>query len=80
MKRKKYKIFVELQGVDKDNVKLDVAEDSIKIKTEDDKEYYKLLNLESAVDVNSTKASYKNGVLTLELDKNTQEKRKRSED
>ena len=72
----KYRIFVELPGVDKDNVKLDVAEDSVEIKTEDDKKYYKMINLESAVDADSTKASYKNGVLTLELDKKTRRKGK----
>ena len=67
--KEKYKIFVELPGVDKDKVKLDVAEDSVEIKTEDDKKFYKMIDLESAVDVDSTKASYKNGILTLELDK-----------
>jgi HSP20 family protein len=65
----KYKIFVELPGVDKDKVKLDVAEDSVEIKTEDNKKFYKMISLESTVDVDSTKASYKNGILTLELDK-----------
>jgi len=57
-------------------VKLDVAEDSVEIKTEDDKEYYKMINLESAVDADSTKASYKNGVLTIELNKRTKRKGK----
>jgi HSP20 family protein len=65
----KYKIFVELPGVDKDKVKLDVSEDSVEIKTEDNKKFYKMISLESTVDVDSTKASYKNGILTLELDK-----------
>jgi HSP20 family protein len=74
--KEKYKIFVELPGVDKDNVKLDVAEDSVEIKTEDDKEYYKMINLESAVDADSTRASYKNGVLTIQLDKKTKRKGK----
>jgi len=73
----KYRIFVELPGVDKDKVKLDVAEDSIQIKTEDEKRFYKLIQLDSAVDAESAKASYKNGVLTLELDK--KEKRKGKE-
>ncbi len=70
----KYKIFVELPGVDKEKVKLDVADDSVEIKTEDDKKFYKMIKLDSTVDVGSAKASYKNGVLTLELDK--KEKRK----
>jgi HSP20 family protein len=65
----KYKIFVELPGVDKDKVKLDVAEDSIEVKTEDDKKFYKMINFDSAVNPDSSKASYKNGVLTLELEK-----------
>jgi Molecular chaperone (small heat shock protein) len=70
----KFKIFIELPGVDKDKVKLDVAEDSVEIKTEDEKKFYKMINLDSAVDPDSAKASYKNGILTLELDK--KEKRK----
>lgn len=73
----RYRIFVELPGVDKDKVKLDVAEDSVEIKTDDDKSFYKMIYLDSAVDADSAKASYKNGVLTLELDK--KEKRKGKE-
>ena len=73
----KYKIFVELPGVDKEKVKLDVAEDSVEIKTEDDKNFHKMVYLDSAVDIENSKASYKNGVLTLELDK--KEKRKGKE-
>jgi HSP20 family protein len=67
--KEKYKIFVELPGVDKDKVKLDVAENSVQIKTEDDKKFYKMIELESSVDSDSAKASYKNGILTIELDK-----------
>jgi HSP20 family protein len=73
----KYKIFVELPGVDKEKVKLDVAEDSIEIKTEDDKKFYKMIYLDSTVDPDSSKASYNNGVLSIELDK--KEKRKGKE-
>jgi HSP20 family protein len=73
----KYKVFVEMPGVDKENVKLDVAEDSVQIKTEDDKKYYKMIYFDSPIDADSSKASYKNGVLTLELDK--KEKRKGKE-
>jgi HSP20 family protein len=73
----RFRIFVELPGVDKDNVKLDVAEDSVEIKTEDEKKFYKMIYLDSAVDPDSSKASYKNGILTLELEK--KEKRKGKE-
>jgi HSP20 family protein len=73
----RFRIFVELPGVDKDNVKLDVAEDSVEIKTDDEKKFYKMIYLDSAVDPDSSKASYKNGILTLELEK--KEKRKGKE-
>jgi HSP20 family protein len=72
----KYRIFAELPGVEKDNIKLDVAEDSIEISTKDDKKFYKMIPLESAVNPDSTKASYKNGVLTVELDKTDKRKGK----
>jgi HSP20 family protein len=65
----KYKIFAELPGVEKDQVKLDVADDSVQIKTDDEKKFYKMRYLDSPVDPESAKASYKNGILTLELDK-----------
>jgi HSP20 family protein len=72
----KYKIFVELPGVDKKNVKLDVAEDSVEIKTEDERKFYKMLYLDSAVDADSAKATYNNGVMTLELEKKAKRKGK----
>jgi len=65
----KYKIYVELPGVDKSNIKLDVAEDSIEVSTKDEKKFYKMIYLESPVNSDSSKASYNNGVLTVVLDK-----------
>ena len=65
----KFKVFVELPGVEKEKVKLDVADDSVEIKTDDEKKFYKMIYLDSPVDPESAKASYKNGILTLELDK-----------
>ena len=65
----KYRIFVELPGVDKEKVKLDVADSSVEVTTGDDKKFYKMIDLESTVNPDSARASYKNGILTLELDK-----------
>ena len=72
----KYRIFAELPGVEKDTIKLDVAEDSIEISTKDDKKFYKMIPLESTVNPDSAKASYKNGVLTVELEKSDKRKGK----
>jgi HSP20 family protein len=73
----RYKIYVELPGVDKEKIKLDVADTSVQIQTDDEKKYYKMIQLGTSVDPDSTKASYKNGVLTLDLEK--KEKRKAKE-
>jgi HSP20 family protein len=70
----KYRIFVELPGVEKEKVKLDVADNSVQIRTEDERKFYKMIDLESSVDPDSAKASYKNGVLTVELMKKEQPK------
>lgn len=72
----KYRIFVELPGVEKDKVKLDVTDNSVRIRTEDEKKFYKTIDLESSVDPDSAKASYKNGVLTVEIKKREQPKGK----
>jgi HSP20 family protein len=64
-----YKIFVELPGVDKDKIKLDVADSSVRVRTEDQKNFYRMIDLDSDVNPDSTKASYKNGVLTIDVEK-----------
>ncbi len=65
----KYKIFVELPGVDKEKVKLNAADSCVQIRTEDEKKFHKKINLDSEIDPDSAKASYKNGVLTVEVNK-----------
>jgi HSP20 family protein len=67
--KEKYKIIVELPGVDKEKVKLNAAEDSIEVKTEDDKKFYKMIYLDSTVNPDTIKASHKNGILTLDIEK-----------
>lgn len=64
-----YKIYVELPGVDKEKIKLDVAEGSVEVKTDDERKFYKMIDLASSIDPESAKASYNNGVLTVELEK-----------
>jgi HSP20 family protein len=64
-----YKIFAELPGVEKETIKLDSTERSIRIETTGDKKFAKTIALDSEVDPDSAKASYKNGVLSVELEK-----------
>lgn len=72
----KYRVFVELPGVEKDKIKLDVTDERVHIKTVDEKKFSKGIDLDSPVDPDSAKASYKNGVLTLELMKKEAQKGK----
>jgi len=64
------KVIAEIPGVDKEDINLDCAERSviISVKTEKRK-YYKEVDLPSEVDSQSAKASYRNGVLEVTLNK-----------
>jgi HSP20 family protein len=42
---------------------------SIQIRTDDERKFYKMIELDSEIDPDSAKASYKNGVLTVEVNK-----------
>ncbi len=65
----KYRIFVELPGVEKENLKLDAADNSVQVRTTDEKKFYKMIELEQVINPDTSKASYKNGVLTIDIDK-----------
>jgi HSP20 family protein len=64
-----YKIFAELPGVEKESIKLDSTERTVRIETTGDKKFAKTIALDSEVDPESAQASYKNGVLSVELEK-----------
>jgi len=70
-----YKICVELPGVEKENIKLDATEDHITIETTDEKKYHKAVPLDSAIDPDSSNASYKNGVLSIVVEKKEKPKK-----
>jgi len=64
------RVVAELPGVDKKDIKLDASDGTltISVNTEDHK-YYKKIDLPTEVDPDSSKASYKNGVLEVTLAK-----------
>jgi len=64
-----YKIFAELPGVEKENIKLDATDNAVTIETIGDKKFQKRIELESTVDPDSSEASYKNGVLSIGINK-----------
>ncbi len=68
-----YEIIVELPGMNKSDIKLNATENSLEIRASNGKKFYKEISFQEAVDPDSAKATYKNGVLSLILKK----KRKR---
>ena len=64
------KVVAELPGVEKKDIKLDGTESSLKISVDTpERKYYKKVELPAKVDIKKTKASYKNGVLEVTLQK-----------
>lgn len=63
-------VVAELPGVEKDDIRLHAAEDSLTISVDTEKrKYFKELELPARVDPKSTRATYKNGVLEVRLTK-----------
>ncbi len=74
----KIKVVIDMPGVEKEDIKVYVSEDG-KTLTVDakgkDRKYHKEIRLPDAVDPNKAKATYKNGVLSVELEKVEKKKR-----
>jgi HSP20 family protein len=72
------RVIVELPGVEKDDIQLHVEDRTLDISVDkEDRKFSKDLELPSAVDPDSAKASYKNGVLEVTLKKAAPKKRGR---
>ena len=62
-------VIAELPGVEKDKIKVKVTEDTVTIRAENGKKYYKKVELPAKVDPKTAKAKYKNGVLDIRIKK-----------
>jgi len=68
-------ITVEIPGVEKDDIDLVATEGTLEIKVDAPKrKYHKLIELPCNVKNKSTKATYKNGILDIVLDKKEKKK------
>ena len=68
-------ITVEIPGVEKDDIDLVATEGTLEIKVDAPKrKYHKLIDLPCNVKTKSTKATYKNGILDIVLDKKEKKK------
>ena len=60
---------MELPGVEKEDLRLHATDDSLEIKTEDGIRFFKIVSFETPVKPETAKATYKNGVLSVWLQK-----------
>lgn len=73
----KVTVLVELPGIAKEDIDLEVVDKSLVIDVDvPQKRFSKEVELPCAVKASSTRASYRNGVLEVVLDKNVPRKRK----
>ena len=71
-----YEVVVELPDVEKSDIKLDVTEESLDIKTGDGQRFSKEIPFDMPVTPATAKATYKNGVLCVTIKKDKGEKKK----
>ena len=71
-----YEVVVELPDVEKSDIKLDVTEESLDIKTGDGQRFSKEIPFDMTVTPATAKATYKNGVLCVTIKKEKREKEK----
>jgi len=68
-------ITVEIPGVEREDINLIATEDTLEIKVDSPKrKYHKRIDLPCNVKTKSTKATYKNGILDIVLDKKEKKK------
>ena len=66
----KIKVVMDMPGIDKEKIKIKVDGDKLIVSAEgSDRRYYKEVKLPANVDASKAKATYRNGVLTIELTK-----------
>ena len=66
---KEVAVTVELPGVEKQDVNLHVAEDAITVKVEKGRKYHKRISLPAKVVPPSAKATFKNGILDVTIER-----------
>ena len=67
---KTVQVVAEMPGIEKQDVELSIDGKELEIKAQrDERKYHELVELPADVDIDSAKATYKNGVLDITLNK-----------
>jgi len=70
------KIIADLPGVEKEDINIEATESEVRISAErGERKYFKVVKLPARVRPDTAKASYKNGVLTITIEKEEKSKK-----
>jgi len=74
---KEVKVTVEIPGVAKDKIKIDVYDSTVEVKSEDpQRKYHKIIDLPLDANIETAKSKYINGILEITFDKKKETKPK----
>jgi HSP20 family protein len=74
---KEVKVIVEIPGVAKDKIKIDVYDSTVEVKSEDpQRKYHKIIDLPLDANIETAKSKYINGILEITFDKKKETKPK----
>ena len=62
-------VVIEIPGVEKSDIKIEIKESKLVVSTTSSKNYYKEIPLESKIISNSARAKYNNGILEIIINK-----------
>lgn len=65
-----FRVIMDIPGVEKEKINVEVSEDAVEVSASDtDRRYHKVVHLPKKVKPETAKATYKNGVLTITVEK-----------
>lgn len=74
---KEVKAILEMPGVNKENIKINVQDNSVEVKSDDpQRKYHEIIDLPPETDTETAKSTYKNGVLEIIFTKKNESKPK----
>ncbi len=68
-----YEVTVEVPGVEKGEIELSATENGLKVRTTGDRRYHKEIDFDEPIDTDEVDATFRNGILTVELEKEEKE-------
>jgi HSP20 family protein len=70
---KEVRVVLEMPGVNKENIKINVYDNSVEVKSDDlHRKYHEVIKLPAEADIETAKSTYKNGILEIIFSKKSE--------